>query len=116
VLVIGILDPWHRFAIPRILAASLGSGMLANALKLFLGRTRPQHFNLHGRGLDTFSSWFPFLSNGSWEQSFPSSHTAVAAGLAIVLAYYYPRGRWLFPALAILAGFERIVDEYHYLS
>jgi membrane-associated phospholipid phosphatase len=116
VVVIGVLDPWHRHVIPRILAASLGSGMLANIFKLLLARFRPQHVALNGSGLDTFSSWFPLLGNGSWEQSFPSSHTAVAAGLAIVLACYYPRGRWLFPVFAMLAGCERVVDQYHFLS
>lgn len=116
VIAIAVLDPWHRYAIPRILAAALGSGMVANAFKLFMGRTRPLHFDLEGGGLDTFSDWLPMLSNHSWDQSFPSSHTAVAAGLAIVLAAFYPRGRWLFPALAILAGAERVFDQYHYLS
>jgi membrane-associated phospholipid phosphatase len=116
VVIIAVLDPWHRHVIPRILAASLGSGMLANVFKLLLARFRPQHVALHGSGLDTFSNWFPLLGNGSWEQSFPSSHTAVAAGLAIVLACFYPRGRWLFPIFAILAGCERVVDQYHFLS
>ena len=116
VVTIAVLDPWHRYAIPRILTASLGSGLLANMLKLLVGRTRPLHFDIHGRGLDSFADWFPLMGNGAWQQSFPSSHTAVSAGLAIVLAYYYPRGRWLFPAFAALAGFERIVDQFHFLS
>ncbi len=60
--------------------------------------------------------WFPLLGNGSSEQSFPSSHTATAAGLAIVLAYFYPRGRWFFPALAALAGFQRVTEQSHFLS
>ena len=104
VVVIAVLDPWHRYAIPRILAAALGSGIAANVFKLFLGRTRPLHFDLDGRGLESFTDWLPMLGNHSWNQSFPSSHTAVAAGLAVVLAAFYPRGRWLFPGLAILAG------------
>lgn len=116
VVVIAVLDPWHRYAIPRILAAALGSGLLANILKLLLARTRPHHFDLQGRGLDTFSNWFPLLGNSSWEQSFPSSHMATAAGLAIVLACYYPRGRWLFPALAGWVGFQRVLEQSHFLS
>ncbi len=115
-VVIAVLDPWHRYSIPRIVAAALGSGIAADVLKLFLGRTRPLHFDLDGRGLDSFSTWLPLLGNHSWDQSFPSSHTAVAAGLAVVLAAFYPRGRWLFPAFAILAGAERVFDQYHYLS
>ena len=116
VALITVLDPWHRYAIPRILAASLGSGMLANGFKLILGRTRPLHYDLQGRGLDTFSGWFPLLEGGSWQQSFPSSHAATAAGLAIVLACFYPRGRWLFPLLAGVAGCQRVVEQYHFLS
>ncbi|MBI3839487.1 MAG: phosphatase PAP2 family protein [Planctomycetia bacterium] len=116
VLIIGVLDPWHRYAIPRILAAAFGSGLLANVFKLLVARARPYSFDLHGSGLDTFSQWFPLLGSGPAQQSFPSSHTATAAGLAIVLAYFYPRGRWLFPAFAILAGGERLVDQFHFLS
>jgi len=116
VVVIAVLDPWHRYAIPRILAAALGSGMCANLFKLMLARTRPHHFDLQGRGLESFSNWFPFLGNASWEQSFPSSHVATAAGLAIVLACFYPRGRWLFPAMAALVGFQRILEQSHFLS
>jgi membrane-associated phospholipid phosphatase len=116
IITLAVLDPWHRFAIPRILAASLGSGLLANVFKLLVGRTRPLHFDLNSHGLDAFSGWIPLWTRGSWEQSFPSSHTAVSAGLAIVLAYYYPRGRWLFPVFAGLAAFERIVTLYHFTS
>jgi membrane-associated phospholipid phosphatase len=116
VLVIGVLDPWHRYAIPRILAAAFGSGLLANLLKLLVARARPNSFDLHGSGLDTFLQWFPLLDGGTAQQSFPSSHTATAAGLTIVLSYFYPRGRWLFPALAVLAGGQRLVDQFHFLS
>ena len=116
VVTIAVLDPWHRYAIPRIAAAALGSGLAANVLKLFLGRARPQHFDLNLGGLDSFTDWLPMLGNHSWEQSFPSSHTATAAGLAIVLACYYPRGRWMFPVFAALAGFERVGEQFHYLS
>jgi membrane-associated phospholipid phosphatase len=116
VVIIAILDPWHRYTIPRILAAGLGSGLAANALKLVLARTRPNHFDWRGRGLDSFGQWFPLLDNQSWYQSFPSSHAATAAGVAIVLACIYPRGRWLFPAFAILAGLQRVLDEAHFLS
>src|SRR6478752_2084390 len=115
-IAIAVLDPWHRYAIPRIAAASLGSGLVANALKLFVARMRPHHFDLNGHGLESFGEWFPLLTNSSWEQSFPSSHTATAAGLAIVLACFYPRGRWLFPAMAGLAGAQRVLEHSHFLS
>ncbi len=116
VAILAVLDPWHRYAIPRILAAALGSGLLANVLKLCVARVRPHHFDLQGSGLESFADWFPLLRNSSWEQSFPSSHTATAAGLAIVLACYYPRGRWLFPALAVMVGAQRVLEQAHFAS
>jgi membrane-associated phospholipid phosphatase len=118
VVVIGVLDPWHRYAIPRILAASLGAGLSANVVKLLVARVRPHHcdFSTVDRGIHTFDQWFPLGLNDSWQQSFPSSHMATAAGLAIVLACFYPRGRWLFPALAALAGCQRVIDQSHFAS
>ena len=107
VVTIAVLDPWHRYAIPRIAAAAIGSGLAANVLKLFLGRARPQHFDLNLGGLDSFTDWLPMLRNHSWDQSFPSSHTATAAGLAIVLACYYPRPLDVPGLRGASAGFER---------
>jgi membrane-associated phospholipid phosphatase len=118
VIVIAVLDPWHRYAVPRILAASLGAGLAANVVKLLVARIRPSHcdFNLLDHGMATFDTWFPLAMNSSWQQGFPSSHTATAAGLAIVLACYYPRGRWLFPAIAAFAGCQRVLHESHFTS
>ena len=79
-------------------------------------RCRPNHFDFHGSGLDSFSNWFPMLGNPSWDQSFPSSHAATAAAMAIVLACYYPRGRWLFPVFAVFAGGQRVLEQSHFLS
>lgn len=116
VLIIAVLDPGHRAAIPRILAASLGAGLAANVLKLLVARVRPHHFDLGGDALDSFAGWLPVLSNASWQQGFPSSHMATAAGLAIVLSSFYPRGRWLFPGLAALAGMQRVLELAHFPS
>jgi membrane-associated phospholipid phosphatase len=41
---------------------------------------------------------------------------ATAAGLAIVLAQLYPRGRWLFPVIAGLAGAQRVLENAHFVS
>ncbi|MEX2113082.1 MAG: phosphatase PAP2 family protein [Pirellulales bacterium] len=113
---IAVLDPVHRHVVPRVVAAALGSGLLANAFKLLIARTRPHHFDLQADALDSFAGWFPLLGNTSWEQGFPSSHAATAAGLAIALACLYPRGRWLFPLMAGLAGLQRVLAEAHFLS
>jgi membrane-associated phospholipid phosphatase len=117
-VVIAVLDPWHRCALPRIAVTSLGAGLMANIFKLLIARDRPRSvdFTLIDRGLDTFGQWLPLASNASGGQGFPSSHTASAAALAIVLAAFYPRGRWLFPACAALAGLQRILSEAHFAS
>ncbi len=115
---IAVLDPWHRYVIPRILAAALGAGLVANVFKLLVARMRPGHvdFDVVDRGIDTFGGWLPLAGNPSWQQGFPSSHMATAAGLAIVLAAFYPRGRWLFPACAALAGLQRVLHQSHFMS
>ncbi len=117
-VVIAVLDPWHRYALPRIAVTSLGAGLLANVFKLLIARDRPRSvdFTLIHRGLETFGDWLPLASNASGGQGFPSSHTASAAALAIVLAAFYPRGRWLFPACAALAGLQRILSDAHFAS
>ena len=49
-------------------------------------------------------------------QSFPSGHTATAVGLAVALACAYPRGRWFFAGMALLAACQRVGDGHHFLS
>jgi membrane-associated phospholipid phosphatase len=116
-LAILVLDPSNRHRIPRILVAALGSGLLANVFKLALARTRPNHFDFDLQSaLESFGPWFPMLGNPSWNQGFPSSHAATAAGLAIVLSFIYPRGRLLFAGLAVLAGLQRVLEEAHFAS
>ena len=69
-----------------------------------------------GSVAESFSHWMPLLTNPSRLQSFPSSHVATAAGLAVVLIWCYPRGRWLFPLLCLLAACQRLVIGAHFLS
>ncbi|MGD9724596.1 MAG: phosphatase PAP2 family protein [Pirellulales bacterium] len=114
--VIAVLDPPHRFMVPRVVTAALGSGILANVFKLILARTRPHHVGLPADAMDTFAGWFPLAQNESWQQGFPSSHAATAAGLAIALSCLYPRGQWLFPAIAVLACAQRVLVSAHFLS
>ncbi len=116
--VIAVLDPWHRYALPRIAVTALGAGLVANIFKLLIARDRPRSVDLSlvDRGLETFGDWLPLASNASSGQGFPSSHMACAAALAVVLAAFYPRGRWLFPTCAALAGTQRVLAEAHFAS
>lgn len=126
VLVIVVLDPQHRRSALRVAVSALGSGLLADVAKLLIGRTRPNEFWLTGfpdAAGNTFQGWIPVLQSESWSeglrrgvQSFPSGHSAVAAGLAIGLTWLYPRGRWLFAALAALAMLQRLESGAHFPS
>jgi membrane-associated phospholipid phosphatase len=120
ILVIHQLDPSRRWAIPRVLTAAWLSGMAANITKLIIERTRPRAVDwsqdLAASIWSTFGQWLPLTKAGSAGQSFPSGHTATAVGLAIALAWLYPRGRWLFFALAACVGLHRVASSAHYIS
>jgi membrane-associated phospholipid phosphatase len=110
------LDPGRRWAIPRIVACALAAGGLADLLKMVVLRTRPYECELQGEVWSTFGNWLPIFDAGSPGQSFPSAHTAMAAGFAAALIWLYPQGRRLFVILAILVGCQRVVCGAHYPS
>ena len=117
-LLVWVLGPTHlRLTIHRLFVASLGAGLAADVIKLLVSRTRP---NALGAEIDafagTFVSWFPLLTGTSAVQSFPSAHAATAAGLAIGLSTWFPKGRTLFLALATLTCASRMCVGAHYLS
>jgi membrane-associated phospholipid phosphatase len=109
-----VLDPAKLKCLPWLISGSLGSGMMANLLKLTIHRIRPRDFDLTNATVwDTFSR-----GNGDLKgmQSMPSAHTATAVGLAVMLSAVYPRGRWFFAVLAILVGLQRITTSAHFPS
>ncbi|WP_010584149.1 phosphatase PAP2 family protein [Schlesneria paludicola] len=109
-----VLDPRQKRCLGWMIAGSLGAGLMANCVKLLVRRTRPRDFNWSATSVwDTFVR--DYNESGAM-QSFPSSHTALAVGLAVVLTSAYPRGRWLFVAMAILVGMQRIVSSAHFPS
>ncbi len=113
---IAVLDSGRRRCLPRLAAMSLGAGLVANCMKLFLARKRPYHFDFQGGPLATFVEWLPGTSAGTGAQSFLSSHAAVAAGMAVGLAWLYPRGRWLFALFGLLAMGQRLAAGAHFTS
>lgn len=110
-MILGAL-PWR--CLPWLISGSLGAGMLANVLKLCVSRSRPRDYDL-SQG----TVWGTFIRGDSdWKamQSLPSSHTATAVGLAVVLSAMFPRGRYLFAALALLVGLQRVATNAHFPS
>jgi membrane-associated phospholipid phosphatase len=116
ILAVFQLSSDRRRLVPRVIAITFGSGVAAVLVKLLIVRVRPHHFDFAGGVWQTFGDWLPIGSGGSGLQSFPSGHTAVAVGLAIALAWLYPRGFWWFFSLAFLAAAHRVTSGAHYLS
>jgi len=112
-----LLDPQRRGYLPWIIASGLISGLAADGVKLLISRTRPNSIKLDFiKVADTFNGWLPFSEGGSQMQSFPSAHTAVGVGFAIALCRFYPRGRVLFIAMAVMCGMHRVQTCAHFLS
>lgn len=91
-------------------------GLLANVAKYFLPRLRP---NSGVEITDIYSTWLPALTGigrRSAELSFPSGHSATTVALAIALTMIYPRGKWLFATLALMAMWQRVYSGAHYPS
>lgn len=115
-LAAAILDPRGWRVLPRLAIAAYGAGLLADLIKLPIGRHRPLDEKFVAENaLQTFTTWGAH-QHVHLTQSFPSAHTATATGLACGLAFFYPRGTWLFIVLAILTGLQRMHSCEHYLS
>lgn len=91
------------------LATMLLSTFVTHALKLGIGRGRPQ--------LELGPAHYqPFHAREGDLESFPSGHASAAAAMAVLMGMYFPRARRVFYAMAAIVGFERIVTDKHYLS
>ncbi|MBA2113912.1 hypothetical protein HOV93_10650 [Planctomycetes bacterium FF15] len=124
ILAVFALDLANRWKVGILLGTAFGAGMMANVAK-FLGiaRYRPHAFDFSLPIQDSFYQWFPFLSWLSQDelrqsalQSFPSGHSATAAGLCVGLCFMYPHARWYFLLLTALACFQRVVFRMHFPS
>ena len=104
----------------RMAATAFAGGILANVIKeALVDRVRPRAADLSAAtsALATFgTSLAAQLTSHSDANSFPSGHAATAAGFAAALAWKYPRGRWLFAALAVAAAAQRVATSAHYPS
>lgn len=115
-LAIALCDVRRRRLMPRLLVASLGAGLTADFVKLFVSRTRPHHHDLAGSVLASFQQLIPGLGVGSRFQSFPSAHTATAVGFCLALSTLFPQGSRLFVAAAGLVALQRVEAGAHFLS
>ena len=81
---------------------------------------RPRAIDLAGLDsvLDTFGQTAATTAGarGSDLMSFPSGHSAVAAGFAAALASRYPHATWFFVTVALGAMAQRVISSAHYPS
>ncbi len=102
------LDP-RQIAPLVMLGAVFGVSVLAMVLKRLLGRVRPNRENA-GRFLG------PGLKHNNYRESFPSSHSASAMAMSVVLAHLYPPAAVTFYVLAAACGALRYVLDAHWPS
>jgi len=93
-----------------IFVAVAVSGLLADVLKVVVGRARPKL--LFAAGTYDFT-WFGFHAD-HW--SFPSGHATTAAALMTALWCLWPRPLWLYVAAAALVAASRVITGQHFLS
>ncbi len=117
-----MLQPRLRRFVPRVATCAILPGLLANLFKIFVGRLRPGQFGLQfpESNSETFLGLYP-ARDGTMNlehvsQSFPSAHTATAFGLAVGLTWLYPRGKYFFFGVAIVASIQRVAFQAHWMS
>jgi membrane-associated phospholipid phosphatase len=96
---------WLLFLAPGL------AGLAAEVMKIVVRRERPALND----GAFGFRPWGERTWSGGG-LAFPSSHAAVAFGGAFMLAFLFPRARWVGYALAAGCGLTRILAGAHFVS
>ena len=113
ILVIGVvifqLDPVKRWAVPRLWVVAIGSGVLADLIKVLIARAISASGGLAASVGEILHGWIAQTSSVR-AKTYPSGHVAAATALALALSALYPRGRWLFLTLALLSACQRIEE------
>ncbi len=110
-LVVWFIDSTRRRPMVLTLVGVMLAGLLANCLKLAVGRERPNVSD--GRTVLRGPQWPGAMRP---DPSFPSGHTASAFALAYGLSRMFPRGRGVFVFLASACGVSRFLGETHFLT
>lgn len=120
---IALFDPSRRNGIVRIGGVLGMVYFLPLLLKSCCIRYRPTAFFLHENfsGADdsiwqSFGGLVPGGNVVDLYQSFPSGHSSLACGLAVVFSLLYPRWRYALAGLACLVMFQRLSSGAHFSS
>ena len=112
-LIVYRMKSGDRFRADRgmfVLGCGAVAGWAAHVLKIIFGRSPPEALSIDG------AFGFHFLNGGDGLDSFPSSHAAMAAGIAGALSVLWPVHRNLFIAVALVVSASRFVVGAHYPS
>src|SRR3978361_727351 len=109
VLLIYQLDSSHRRGALATATAVVSASIVCMIIKRLAGRVRPGRENA-GKFLG------PNLKHANFKESFPSSHSACAVALTVMLAHFYPLGAISFWALAIICAVLRYLMDAHWPS
>ncbi|TVQ62039.1 MAG: phosphatase PAP2 family protein [Phycisphaerales bacterium] len=111
----GVRHPFEAYRRGAILLASaVAAGLIAELLKLIIGRERPIDGAVY-QGY-VFKPFLSALAGNGGNLGIPSSHTAVAFGAAAALARLHAPLRALVYTLAIGCALSRMVVGAHWLS
>lgn len=108
-LLVWQLDHPHRGLVVPIVAATFGASAVATLIKRLVSRVRPSRENA-GKFLG------PTWKHANYKESFPSSHSASAMALSVILSVLYPQGAVIFWALAICCAVLRYLLDAHWPS
>lgn len=102
-------SPGHkRYFIP-VIVATFGASIVSMLIKRAVSRVRPGRENA-GKFLG------PSLKHANFRESFPSSHSACAVALSVLLAILYPAAAITFWTLALLCAVLRYLLDAHWPS
>ena len=102
-------DPAHANAWIALTVAAVIASVASTVIKRLLGRVRP--------GREQAGEFLgPTLKHANFRESFPSSHSASAVALSVVLSFYYPHGAEIFWTLAIVCAALRYIMDAHWPS
>ena len=111
--------------LPRIALCAFWPALIVQGIKIQFFRWRPirffDEFSVAHFPVDQTETWLGWWVQASINsdyvtQSFPSGHAATAWGLAIGMTYAFPKGKWLFVFLALLASIQRVMVYAHWPS
>jgi membrane-associated phospholipid phosphatase len=93
-----------------VLLAVFSAGLVCDALKVLLGRSRPVALFTH----HLYGFYFLQTHNTMW--SFPSGHAVVISSFAVAASILLPRIGWLFALMALTVCLSRVLLTAHFVS